>query len=78
MWIESLKSYYLQGFANQLSNVFIDAKKVTKSFILTVNILERIDVTKRKLNNECKAHLKQDRLSDKKIQFSLKRHKWKK
>ena len=28
MWIESLKSYYLQGLANQLSKVFVDAKKV--------------------------------------------------
>ena len=33
--LEVQKIIYLQELANQLSNVFIDAKKVTKSFSLT-------------------------------------------
>ena len=51
----------MKGLANQLPNAFLDAKKVTKSFSLTDNVLVQIDVLKRQLNNESKAHLKSDR-----------------
>ena len=52
---------YLQNLANQLPDVFIDAKKVTKSHILIANALERIDVLEGELTNEFKTHLKRGR-----------------
>ena len=49
--LEVQNMIYSQGLANQLPNVFINAKKVTKSFSLTQNIPIRIDVPKGQLNN---------------------------
>ena len=50
--LEVQKIIHLQGHANQLPDVFIDAKKVTKSFSLAENIPIRIDVPEEQLNNE--------------------------
>ena len=52
---------HLQNLANQLPNVFIDTKKVTKSHILTANTPAWIDVLVRQLTNESKIHLKRGR-----------------
>ena len=46
---------------NQLSYVFIDTKKVTKSHIPTANTPTRIDVHKGQLVNETKIRLKRGR-----------------
>ena len=49
---------YLKNLTNQLSDAFIDTKKVTKSHILAANALTRIDVLEGQLENESKIHLK--------------------
>ena len=52
------KIIHLQGLANQLRDVFIDAKKVINLFLSIKNILVQIDVPKRQLNNKYKACMK--------------------
>ena len=42
--IEVQRIIHLQNLANQLADAFIDTKKVTKSHILAMNTLIRIDV----------------------------------
>ena len=44
--LEVQKIIHLQGLANKLTNSFIDAKKMTKSFSLIKNILVQINVSK--------------------------------
>ena len=52
------KIIHLQNLANQLSDAFIDTKKVTKSHIPTANTLSRINVPVGQLTNESKIRLK--------------------
>ena len=52
---------HLQNLANQLLDAFVDAKKVTKSHIPTVNAPARIEVPKGHKANESKTHLKSGR-----------------
>ena len=56
----------MQGLANQLLDVFIDIKKVTKSHVSVVNALTHINVPEWQLENviasESKTHLKRVRL----------------
>ena len=55
----------MQGLANQLLDVFIDIKKVTKSHVPAVNAPTHIDVPEGQLENvvanESKTHLKRGR-----------------
>ena len=56
---------HLQGLANQLSDVFTDIKKVTKSHVPAVNAPTHIDVSEGQLENaivnEFKTRLKRGR-----------------
>ena len=52
---------HLQNLANQLTDAFVDAKKVTKSHIPAVNALARIEVLEGHKENESKTHLKRGR-----------------
>ena len=52
---------HLQNLANQLSNGFMDTKKVTKSHILFANAPARIDILERQLANESKISLKREK-----------------
>ena len=52
---------HLQELTNQLPDVFIDAKKVIKSFLPTETIPMQIDVPEKQLNNESKARMKQSK-----------------
>ena len=60
--LEVQRIIHLQGLANQLSDAFIDIKKVTKSHVPIVNAPTYIDVTEGQLENvitsESKTHLK--------------------
>ena len=49
--LEVQRIIHLQNLANQLPDAFIDTKKVTKSYIPTVNISARIDVHVGQLTN---------------------------
>ena len=51
----------MKNLANQLSNAFIDIKKVTKSHIPTKNAPARINVPKGQLTNESQIRLKRER-----------------
>ena len=64
---------YLQNLVNQLSDSFIDTKKVTKSHIPTMNAPAMIDVPKGKFANESKIRLKHGRLIGSKYITSQKR-----
>ena len=55
------RSILLHNLANQLSNAFIDTKKVTKSHIPIANASIQIDVRKGQLTNESQVHLKRGR-----------------
>ena len=57
---------HLQNLANQLSNAFIDRKKVTKLHSPAVNAPTRIDVLEGQLENESKNRLKRGRPIDSK------------
>ena len=59
--MEVQRIIHLQDLANQLLDAFIDTKKVTKSHILAVNALVRIDVREGQLSNASKIHLKRGR-----------------
>ena len=63
--LEIQRIVHLQGLANQLSDVFIDIKKVTKSHVPTMNAPAHIDVPKGQLENvianESKTRLKRGR-----------------
>ena len=59
---QKFKISFLQNLANQLPDVFIDTKKVTKSHIPAANTPARIDVPIGQLTNESKIRLKRDRL----------------
>ena len=61
--MEVQKIIHLQNLANQLSDAFINTKKVTKSYISVVNGPTRIDVPERKLANKSKISLKHGRPS---------------
>ena len=52
---------HLQNLANELSNAFIDTKKVTMSHIMTMNAPARIDVPKGQLVNKSQIRLKRGR-----------------
>ena len=54
----------MQNLANQLPDVFIDTKKVTKSHIPATNTPTLIDVPIGQLTNELKIHIKCGRLVD--------------
>ena len=54
----------MQNLANQLPDVFIDTKKVTKSHIPATNTPTLIDVPIGQLTNELKIHKKCGRLVD--------------
>ena len=60
--LEVQKIIHLQNLANQLSDAFIDTKKVTKSHIPTAKTLARIDVPVGQLTNESKIRLNHGRL----------------
>ena len=64
--LEVQRIIHLQNLTNQLPNVFIDTKKVTKSHIPTANTPIRIDVLGGQLANEYKIHLKRGRPIDSK------------
>ena len=49
--LEVQRITHLQNLANQLQDVFIDTKKVTKSYIPAANTLAQIDVTVGQLTN---------------------------
>ena len=55
-------SLIYKNLANQLLDAFVDAKKVTKSHIFTVNAPARIEVPRRQKENESKTRLKRGRL----------------
>ena len=63
--LEIQRIVHLQGLANQLSDVFTDIKKVTKSHVPTMNAPAHIDVPKGQLENvianESKTRLKRGR-----------------
>ena len=59
--MEVQKIIHLQNLANQLPNVFIDTKKVTKSHILAMNTPTQIDIPEGRLENESKIRLKHGR-----------------
>ena len=59
--LEVQRIIHFQNLANQLLDVFIDTKKVTKSHILAANTPVRIDVPIRQLTNKSKIRLKRDR-----------------
>ena len=67
------KIIHLQNLSNQLPNVFIDTKKVTKSYIPVTNTPTRIDVPVEQLTNEFKIRLKCGRLVSLKDVTSRKR-----
>ena len=47
------KIIYLQNIVNQLSDTFVDSKKVTKSHIVTTNVSSKIDIpTQHVITNE--------------------------
>ena len=58
----------MQGLANQLPDIFIDIKKVTKSHVPAVNVLAHIDEgqLENAIANESKTRLKCGRLIDSK------------
>ena len=56
--LEVQRIIHLQNFVNQLLDVFVDTKKVTKSHIPTANAPTWINVLERQLANESKIHLK--------------------
>ena len=49
---------YLQNLANQLPDVFVDTKKVTKSHISAANVPARVDITEGQKAYESKTHSK--------------------
>ena len=53
---------HLKNLAIQLPDAFTDTKKVTKSHILAMNALARIDAPEGQLVNESKIRLKRRRL----------------
>ena len=59
--LEVQRIIHFQNLANQLSDAFIDTKKVTKSHIPTANTPAQIDVLVRQLTNESKICLKRGR-----------------
>ena len=64
--MEVQRIIHLQNMENQLPNVFIDTKEVTKSHIPTANNPAWIDVPKGQLANESKICLKRRRPIDSK------------
>ena len=52
----------MKNLTNQLSDAFIDTKKVTKLYILTANTPAQINVPVGQLTNKSKIHLKRGRL----------------
>ena len=52
---------HLQNLANQLPDAFVDAEKVAKSHIPTMNAPARIEVPERQKTNESKTRLKRGR-----------------
>ena len=64
--LEAQRIIHLKNLANQLPDTFIDTKKVTKSYIQTVNTPARIDVPVGQLTNEYKIRLKRGRPVDSK------------
>ena len=59
--LEVQRIIHLYNLANQLSDAFVDAKKVTKSHIPVVNALARIEVPQGQKENESKPLLKYGR-----------------
>ena len=59
--LEVQRIIHLQNLANQLPDVFIDTKKMTKLHIPAANTPARIDVPEKKLANGSKIHLKRER-----------------
>ena len=59
--LEVQRIIHLQNLTNQLSNAFIDTKKVTQSHIPFTNTPTRIDVPKGQLENESIIRLKRGR-----------------
>ena len=59
--LEVQRIIHFQNLANQLTNTFIDTKKVTKSHIPITNTPARIDVPEERLENESKIRLKHGR-----------------
>ena len=51
----------MKNLTNQLSDAFIDTKKVTKSYILIANTSTQLNVPIGQLTNESKIHLKRGR-----------------
>ena len=49
---------HLQNMANQLPNVFIDTKKVTKSHILAANAPTRIGIPEEQLANKSESKIR--------------------
>ena len=56
--LEVQRIIHLKNLANQLPDVFIDIKKMTKLYIPTANSLAQIDVPVGQLTNEFKIRLK--------------------
>ena len=58
----------MQKIANQLSNVFSDSRRVTKSHISGKNISVKIEIPERQITsvNDSKVHLKRGRPIDSK------------
>ena len=55
--LEVQKIIHLQNIANQLPDAFIDAKKVTKSYIPVANVPSKIDIpTQQILTNKSRTH----------------------
>ena len=59
--LEVQRIIHLQNLANQLPDVFIDTKKMTKLHIPAANTPARIDVPEKQLANGSKIHLKRER-----------------
>ena len=59
--MEVQRIIHLQNIENQLLNVFIDTKKVTKSHILVANAPAWINIPEGQLANESKIRLKRGR-----------------
>nr|GEV61198.1 putative copia-like polyprotein [Tanacetum cinerariifolium] len=74
---EAQRIIHLQGLANQLPDVFIDLKRITKSHIPAANALVKIDVLKEHLEiaNESKARLKRGRPIGSKVKNPQKKKK---
>ena len=56
--LEVQRIIHLKNLENKLPYAFIDTKKMTKSYILSVNAPTQIDVPERQLANESKICLK--------------------